>query len=147
MELSNFISMIQYEILKSFDFASIMQDNIQENETTKIQLAIETAEVEIPLIFDSKKITTTLKNDKLDNKYIAKTSIDIPFNTDLSKLKVQKPSMVNLDSVKKSSAIRSTKTEGDVILVKIANSDSKKDSDFDKSLIGKIKLTIKPILK
>ncbi|WP_042492017.1 hypothetical protein [Aequorivita sublithincola] len=139
--------MIQYEILKSFDFASIMQDNIQENETTKIQLAIETAEVEIPLIFDSKKITTTLKNDKLDNKYIAKTSIDIPFNTDLSKLKVQKPSMVNLDSVKKSSAIRSTKTEGDVILVKIANSDSKKDSDFDKSLIGKIKLTIKPILK
>ena len=40
-----------------------------------------------------------------------------------------------------------SKIVGDIINVKVANPDMKKDDSFDSSLIGKIKISIKPVLK
>lgn len=159
MELSYFLSMVQYEVLKSFDFNSYMQDELGDAAESPIQLAIQAAEVEIPVLFDTKEKEIDLK--KID-QYIAnhskhmKTNIEIPFSSSISKLKVDlnnpKGKQAEHSGSKKQKGIdksgkSSTKQKGRVISVQVANQRSKIDETFDPNLIGKIKLIIKPVVK
>ena len=64
MELSYFISMLQYEVLKSFDFSKEFQNEIEEEVNSQIQLSIDCAEIEIPLIFNSSKKEVKLKDEE-----------------------------------------------------------------------------------
>ena len=51
MELSYFISMLQYEVLKSFDFSKEFQNEIDEEINSQVQLSIDNAEIENSLSF------------------------------------------------------------------------------------------------
>lgn len=169
MELSYFISMVQYEVLKSFDFNTYLQNEIETDEQAQIQLAIEAAEIEIPLVFGTveKEINTTdLENQKTGVHERLKTHIDIPFSKKVADIKYSNsikadinltdPSdQPKLDKTKKSTAkTKQTSTNeenkklvGKVVTVEVANQNSKRDEHFDPSVIGKIKLTIKPVTR
>jgi hypothetical protein len=142
MELSHFLSLAQYEVLKSFDFSSFMQDEEQDNTSAQIQLALESVELEIPLIFD----TTTKELDLVELKkenHRTKTHIDLPFNTNVSMMKLNQP--LKQDAKKAKGA--KDKVKGETITVEVANAKTKEDSNLDSSNIGRIKVIIKPMLK
>ena len=169
MELSYFISMVQYEVLKSFDFNTYLQNEIETDEQSQIQLAIEAAEIEIPLVFGTleKEINSSeLENQVSEVNKRLKTHIDVPFSKKVADMKVDnsikaginfkdRADQQKLDTTKKSTAKldqnssndENTKLVGKVITVEVANQNSKRDEKFDPSVIGKIKLIIKPVTR
>lgn len=153
MELSYFLSMMQYEVLKSFDFNSLMQDEMKTSSDSLIQLAIETAEIEIPVIFNSSEKEIKIDQDLDEKESSVKSNIEFPFSTSIKNLKIEKSKkllkndVMNYQTSKKKSVDKKTTVTGHVIGVNVANPNSKIDDSFDSSLIGKIKLVIKPVLK
>lgn len=158
MELSYFLSMVQYEVLKSFDFNSLMQDEMKVASDSPIQLAIEAAEIEIPVIFNSSVKEIKIENSDIsdDKESSVKSNISFPFSTSIKDLKIEKSKMMLKKEVmdykisqKKATTKKNTdKTiTGHVIDVEVANPNSKRDDSYDAGLIGKIKLIIKPVVK
>jgi hypothetical protein len=96
MELSYFLSMVQYEVLKSFDFNSLMQDEMKVASDSPIQLAIEAAEIEIPVIFNSSVKEIKIENSDIsdDKESSVKSNISFPFSTSIKDLKIEKSKMM-----------------------------------------------------
>jgi hypothetical protein len=172
MELSHFVSMVQYEILKSFDFSKYLQDEIETEVDQPIQLAIEVAEVKIPLVFDIGEKTFNvdeISKEIEERNLYTKTHLDMPFSKNISDLKIGKnlphkmsAKPANLKEVEASAQkVKNPKTPtkvdsnsdneemttGNTIEVQVANPSSKRDEGFDASLIGFIRLVIKPVIK
>jgi len=155
MELAHFLSLIQYEVLKSFDFSGQMQSELNQETNSEIQLALEAVDVEIPLIFDTAQKKINIKDIPAKSSGIASvgiTQIDVPFTRDIQKT-MQSAGALNLASVPKKTAKRAKAKApkdtvlGDVVNVSVANPASKRDESFDPNLIGKIRLVIKPVIK
>ena len=155
MELSYFISMLQYEVLKSFDFTKEFQNEVEKEGDSKIQLSINSAEIEVPIVYSTSKKETKVNDEKDEKDFkIQKTRHELPFNPSVSiwrkKDALGKFKPINKDALRKEtnqSKKEVEKVEGDIIEVQVANPDMKKDDSFDPLLIGKIKLCIKPVLK
>jgi len=157
MELSHFLSLLQFEVLKSFDYA-VQMNNEWGDTNSPVQLAMDTAEIEIPLMFNCEK--KNLNTERLTrilhtDKNIREMKLDFPFNPAIKPMVLCKDTTLSekniqpqkIKSKKLDKKRKSKKVKGDVITIQVANQNSKMDKSFDRELIGRIKIVIRPVMK
>ncbi len=159
--------MIQFEVMKSFDFNSVFQQSIKEQEGIPIHLAMECADIEIPVVFNSilSEVDKEQIEDALNINSSAAVTLDTPYISTIQQINTkpavssegEKAPIVTEDASIKKIQKKGKKdpdtgdSEGgntisaSSIGVEIANPEMKLDQNFDSSFLGKIKITIRPI--
>ena len=84
--LSEFLSLIQFEIQKSFDFSEQLMHELGEDQNHQLQLAIDTIDLDLPVLFELGEAEIAEEPDEpdksaLDNRKagLAITRLDAPF--------------------------------------------------------------------
>lgn len=152
MELAHFLSMVQFEVLKSFEYASQLQEGLNAETGSEIQLGMQGATIEIPVILDTQVKQVDLESIELQtpsNKRVSITHLDMPFSKQLPQLhermKVSNGPIKDVNKEEKKKK-KKKKINGEVITIKVAGPNTMREEGFDPALVGKISLEIKPIM-
>jgi hypothetical protein len=129
MEIKDFLVMLQYEVQKSFDFVDATK-GIKDSEASVLHIALEKVEVELPVTFSSKEI-------------VYKPAESTHFSPAVKRLKLPYHEKTVIDKL----YLPRKELKGSSINVEIIGPNESIDEKYSSELIGRIKVTMKPILK
>ena len=130
MNLSELLVMLQYEIQKSYDFVEEITRAQEDEERSVLHVALEKVEIELPITL--KETSTTFDPRKVERLPISVKRLAVPY----------KPEMIT-----KKGAIPENRYTGKTASVKLVEPTEKVDKTVTPEKIGRIKVSLKPILK
>jgi hypothetical protein len=132
MEIAELILLLQNEVQRSYD---LVEESLRNNSANPIYINIEKMEIELPVIMreNEKKVDVS----KLKKQAVAEQKFHLPF--DLQTLAKSN----KIDFIK---SLKQKELTGKSIQIEVLSENDQKGNPISAEKIGRIRLTLKPIL-
>lgn len=160
-DLSEFLALLQFEVQKSFDFSEQLMHDLADNGDPMLQLAYESVEMDIPLLFEmgTKEITAPTDADTRPDRKpgVLIRDLEATFAGAATRINMRNLGVgatpANLEKPKALRRRTSQKGEesetprGQTLKVMTPGNNTDEGKTTNPAWIGRIKVTLKPVIK
>jgi len=132
MEIAELILMLQNEVQRSYD---LVEESLRNNSSNPIYINIEKMEIELPVTMreNEKKVDIS----KLKKQAVAEQKFHLPFDLQ---------TIVQSNKIDFIKTLKQKELKGKTIQIELLTESDQKGSPISSEKIGRIRLTLKPIL-
>jgi|GEM_PF-2650615 len=132
MEIAELILMLQNEVQRSYD---LVEESLRNNSSNPIYINIEKMEIELPVTMreNEKKVDIS----KLKKQAVAEQKFHLPFDLQ---------TIVQSNKIDFIKTLKQKELKGKTIQIELLSESDQKGSPISSEKIGRIRLTLKPIL-
>jgi hypothetical protein len=132
MEIAELILMLQNEVQRSYD---LVEESLRNNSSNPIYINIEKMEIELPVTMreNEKKVDVS----KLKKQAVAEQKFHLPFDLQ---------TIVQSNKIDFIKTLKQKELKGKTIQIELLSESDQKGSPISSEKIGRIRLTLKPIL-
>jgi len=132
MDLSELIVMLHHEVQKSYDFIDAAAKS-QTPGLPVIYISLEKMEVEVPVAMSERKSTFKYKDFKGEPLHIQ--NFKLPYNAEIFReLPIKSPEEISV-------------IKGKAVSIQILGPEDQKTENLEKEFVGRMRITLKPIIK